>query len=480
MSHSLPREQNARLPKSLSEASLAAWRFCLLNDILRDVATTETWYRNPANYIREIDECGVQNIVWDYGYLYRRKIDVHKYMRMKATGKNYRYMVIASEGAEEFATRSGDTPIAWYPVWTYEDGIDELEKLCADENPVSKRHLVVVMNILALNTPLGKELLKEIVNMQADYPKCEIMIHGTYAHHTLIRQQFKVITCEPRTIATGTILLPTGKKVFMPADLKPYMNWIRLLGYKANELDIPRNRCMFNIKSIEWAAVNYNREDNIRFNADPDNVVDYESPREMFEPVVTKTYKTRMNLKSAPGDMYVCNSCSLMFDCKLYREGAVCAVPGSEPKELAAFFKTRDSGTIIDGIAEVAQIQSDRLVQGLEREQVLQQLDPEVTKIANSLVATGEKLAKLVDPSLRNPKVAINLNGNGPTQVQIGDPRQYIAAAFREFELAGIPRSKVTPAMVENVLKGMGVTDAYNRDAGNPIHQIIELEPVKQ
>jgi hypothetical protein len=78
----------------------------------------------------------------------------------------------------------------------------------------------------------------------------------------------------------------------------------------------------------------------------------------------------------------------------------VCIVPDSESQELAQFFKTRDSETIIEGLGTLLAVQSRRLQVGLLDENAEGELNPEVTKIVNTLFDRGVKLAKLVNPDL--------------------------------------------------------------------------------
>ncbi len=145
----------------------------------------------------------------------------------------------------------------------------------------------------------------------------------------------------------------------------------------------------------------------------------------------------------------------------------MCSVPGAEPTELSRYFKTRDSGMIIDGLGTLMAAQTKRLERGLTDEEDFGELDPEVTKIMNQLFDQGVKLAKLVDPNLRGgPKVSVHVGAGGGATIEGSNPRQFLAAAVRELELQGFKRAEITPKMIEGMMSGMA-------DPGRA-HQAIE------
>jgi hypothetical protein len=158
--------------------------------------------------------------------------------------------------------------------------------------------------------------------------------------------------------------------------------------------------------------------------------------------------------------------CSLSLDCKYYREGAVCSVPGAEPAPLARFFHTRDSNSIIDGLQQIMAIQTRRLERGMGSEEEFDELDPEVTKLLNGLFDQGIKLAKLIDPALRGgTKVGVFVGQNGQTHVDVqqADPRQFVAKVVRSLEQQGIPRDKITTELVNSTILAMGDSAATQR-----------------
>lgn len=108
---------------------------------------------------------------------------------------------------------------------------------------------------------------------------------------------------------------------------------------------------------------------------------------------------------------------------------------------------------IIDGLGALMEVQTGRLQQGLHYEEIEGELDPEVTKIIGQLFANGVKLAKLVDPSLAaGPRVQVNVGPGGAAAVSAGTPQQLVAGIVRALEEKGVPRDKITPKMIEQVL----------------------------
>lgn len=83
----------------------------------------------------------------------------------------------------------------------------------------------------------------------------------------------------------------------------------------------------------------------------------------------------------------------------------------------------------------------------------------------NSLFSQGVQLAKLVDPSLRGAKVSVNVGvaAGGSAQIEAGNPKAIIAGVVRQFELEGVPRDKITPAMIEGALAGMASPETQRR-----------------
>lgn len=436
----------------------------------------ELWWRNPSNYVKELIECNETNLIFDYGWIIKKKIKdpqawAELYYGSSGAGKSYRLMLCGTQGTAEFSPKS-PVPVAVYPTWQYGEDeavlesymmnpVGEDKELCFDEEtPILERpvfgqeHRVVVMNFPNLNTGPGKMFLKLCKELQEEYPDTILHVHGATTVITMARIGFKAFDWESRNYAAmGNIMLPMGKIVNpTKQNMLPYKEWIRLCGFKPVDLMEPRNRCIYNIRSARWAVENFAKDIKLSFRP---RKVDMHTPDADYEPEESLRIFTKVKVTPEPGDKFVCNSCSLAVVCKFYREGSVCTVPKSEPKELASYFRTRDVDSIIDGLSAVVQINSDRLEKGLAMEE-LTGLDPEVTRIAKTISDQGEKLAKLIDPTLRSPKVQVNVGSGSHVAVGISDPRQVVAAAIRELEQQGYKRDEITPQMMEAVLRGTG------------------------
>lgn len=462
----------------------------------------EMWFRNPSNYVRELIECNEGHMIFDYGFCVKRNItEPRKWADMYygLSGRKYRLIVAGAQGGAEYRSHA-DKPVAVYPVFEYGDSESILESYMASNvgsnsnlvgdtsvdilsRPVAgQEHRVIVMNFPDLNTGPGKKFLTLCRELQEEYPDVILHLHGATVFSTPIRLGFRAVDWDPRTPAAhGTICLPTGKKVdVLKGSAVQAADWIKLLGYKLVELQDARTRCMFNIKAAQWAGQNYTKD--LRIVPRNKLPIDTTTPDANYDPEVNNSLKFH-NVAPKPGDRFVCNECSLAMTCKYYREGSVCSVPASEPLELTKFFKTRDAQSILDGLQGVLQINAERAMQGLQAEPDFG-LDPEVTRILANISKDGEKLAKLVDPSLRNPKVQVNVGSGNTTHVSIADPRQFITGAIRELEQQGIPRNQITPAMIEGILDRAGAerrTEQENFDNARVIENIPhEADHVQQ
>jgi hypothetical protein len=437
--------------------------------------TTEVWFRNPHSYIRELVECGQSNVAWDRGTLTKKRIDPFKHAQLYY-GESYpwRLLVVGDQGTAELdSMHDMSAPKAVYPTFEYGDELNvfedllanpagESEEVCStpgippDELPIfGQEHRVVVTGMPPAGTGPGRAFLRTLKELQEDYPESIIHLHGPYSWRVAFGTGIRSADVEPRTDAQkGKVTLPNGtnvpyEKTFSKAQ------WARAIGFEPGELRVPRNRCMFNIKSAAWAGEHYQELFRFRSIKLRGILIDTDTPSAEYKPLTTSSYRS-VQSKAKEGDKFTCNTCSLMDECKYFREGAVCSVPNSEPIELSRYFGTRDSGQILDGLAILMKSGIKRYERLMEDESVTGEVIPEVTKMQSHLFEQGVKLAKLHDPSLRGTSgVQVNVGGHSAVQVNNGNPRQAIAAAFRELEARGIARDAITPQMIEGVLSGM-------------------------
>ena len=437
--------------------------------------STEVWFRNPDLYIRELVECGEYRIAWDRGLLVKKHIDPVKHAELYY-GKSYPYriLLVGEQGTAEI--RPGDSvekPSAVYPTWSYGDDANILEEILArpvgadpalcsdrrvppDERPVlGQEHRVVITDMPLSHSGPGRNFLRYLKELQESYPEAIIHVHGLYSFKVAFGMGFGAADFEPRSAAAkGKVHLPSGQEAkYETAAANP--KWITALGFMPKDLQVPRNRCMFNIKSAVWAGANYNALFNFRTQRTGQEV-DHSSPTSEFQPATTKTPFTKAVTVKA-GDKFQCNTCSLSASCKYFREGAVCSVPGAEPVELARLFQSRDAGLIIDGLGTLLAASTRRLERGMLEEDAIGDSNPEVTRQISQVFDQGIKLAKLIDPSLRaGPNVQVNVGGVGnASQVAAANPQQMVAAVFRELKAQGVAEEDITPEMVQGVLENM-------------------------
>ena len=440
----------------------------------KSLMPTEVWFRNPDNYIRELVECGEYRIAWDRGYLVKKRIDPEKHASLYF-GQTYPYrlLLVGEQGTAELDATHGITnPKAVYPTWAYGEDAALLEEIIArpvgldhkicldtsvppDQRPVyNQEHRVVVIEPPVAGSGPGRKFLRYLKELQEDYPDCIIHVHGLYGWRPAFGLGFRAADVEPRTAAQkGRVHLPSGLEEKFENVVK-HPQWVTALGFKPVDLSVPRVRCMYNIKSAVWAGANYEKLN--RFPTRSSSSHDHSPDTPTSEHQVPQTRSPFIGeVVKKDGDLFHCNTCSLQDKCRYFREGAVCSVPGADPTDLAKYFKTRDSDMIIDGLGTLMAAQTRRLQAGMAMEEDFGELDPEVTKILNSLFDQGAKLAKLVNPALNRPGVNINVGAGGVAGVGFSSPQQLIGAAVRELEARGIAREDITPQMIEGLLTQM-------------------------
>ena len=239
--------------------------------------STEVWFRNPFNYIRELVEVGESHIVWDRGLLVKKRIDPVKHAELYF-GKtfDYRVLLVGEQGTAEL--RPGDTlmkPSAVYPTWVYGEDAALLEEIAQsppgedakacldlsvppDERPVwGQENRIVIVEFPPAHTGPGRRFLRYLKELQEEYPKSIIHVHGMYGWKSSFGMGLGAADVEPRAAAQkGKVHLPSGREV--PYEhCQANAKWVTALGFKPVDLDTPRVRCMYNIKSALWAGQHY-------------------------------------------------------------------------------------------------------------------------------------------------------------------------------------------------------------------------------
>jgi len=425
---------------------------------------TQIWFRNPKNYIREVTEVDHRLLVWDKGILIKNHIDPWIFSHLHyGENKQWRTMIIGSAGTVEITDQQKeDSPAAVYPTFSYGESLSLLEEImhsnigedpiaCASPDiPVAERpilgqeHRVIIADIPDARTGSSRVFYRELKELQEEYPDCILHLHGSYAFRQIFGLGYQSGDWEPRTYAANKMIaLPTGKNIKI--DRAPlFQQWFNLMGMKLSDMKVPRQRCIFNIRAAIWASEHW--DENMNFKSRGKVEVD---PRALFsKPVQATTQPYRGSPE--PGDKISCDTCSLANTCKYHRDGAVCSIPGTESSVMATYFKSRDSSKIIDALGTVLAAQSDRVETGMKSEEILGDLDPQVSKELNSLFKNGVSLAKLVDPSLTKP--GVNINVGAGAAVAGASPNAIMAGVIRALEEKGIRREDITPEMIQDML----------------------------
>lgn len=438
--------------------------------------STEVWFRNPDLYIRECVELGVGNIAWDRGYLQKKSIDPVRFADLHYPSHiDYRLLLVGEQGTAELKRGRGiDCPVAVYPTFDYQtDTLAALESMLenpagddetmvnhaswpTDERPVpGQEHRVVIIRSPDFKTGIGRQFVRTLLELQEEHPEAIMHVHGFYSYKVAFGMGFGAADMDPRiTAKKGRVTLGSGKEVTYEQAAK-VPQWVTVLGYKPVDLQVPRNRCMFNMHSALWAAEHW--RENFKFKSQGRHDVD---PTEKSPALATTNGVVTKKTGTTVGDKFLCDTCSLQDSCKYFRTGEVCSIPGSEPSSLATLFKSRDPDTILEGLSTILAAQTRRAERAMEDEAEYGELDPEVTKILNGVFDGGVKLAKLRDPRRFSPgaRLAVNI-GSGNTSVTNATPQAVVASIVAELEGRGIPRDKITPELLATVLSPPDVID---------------------
>lgn len=437
----------------------------------RSSLSTQLWIRNPDLCIRECAEQRVDLIAWDRGLLVKHQIDPIKLVELYyPSDLDYRMLLIGQQGAAELQRgRDVTNPVAVYPVWEYGMSIDILDQIMSepiasdptmtgdqnllpDERPVvGQEHRVVIIGLPSLQTGPGREIIKILDRMQAEYPECILHIHGLYSYRHMFGHGFGAVDMDPRTSARkGKVYLPNGKEVSREmATVQP--QWITLCGYLPSDLKVARKRCMYNIRSARWAAEHW--EENFKFRSKGTNPP---GPDDPVRKTVHRVWSRRRVMIDS--DRILCNGCSQHLSCKYYRDGGVCSIPGSEPADLVKLFGTRDADVIIDGLNVLLADGARRYQEARLAEDSDNVINPEATKMLNTLFDRGVKLAKLLDPALRSaggPATSQNVNvlvNGANAAVQAASPREFVSAIVKALKAEGFKADEITPDLIARLV----------------------------
>jgi hypothetical protein len=299
-------------------------------------------------------------------------------------------------------------------------------------------------------TGIGKAFFLELAHIQEQHPYCIFHVHGMGGFRIPFGLNLKAFDLDFLERANhDELLLPNGKKLRSWRDSHKYRQWVHLNGFRFDELEKRETRVLFNMKSALWAAENFNQMVKFRTTMGGKRV---DPLRHDTAPPTTLSIYSR-NLPEQIGDKVACDVCSLERTCKYWRVGGVCVVPGSDMSNLVTLFRSRDADRVIEGVAGIIEVSLDRLGQGRELEEDSGRLNPEVTKIINSIGSLGVKLAKLRNPNLERASVQVGIFNAGPG-VAVQTPQLLTSAIVAELEAKGIAREDISVEMLQSYLDG--------------------------
>lgn len=454
---------------------------------------TDLWLRQPKTYMREALEAGFTQFTWHLAAALDQKVDVLSWIRSAAIGYgDVRIMIVDYSGAAEYSVYDTyDKPAAVYPTWAGDEDFEMLiwlvehpvgmdksftddDQVQSDMRPVYGQKHRVVVHRLGEPGIMRDGLLMRIRELQMLHPECEIFLSTPLQYNHLFGLGFQAVDAMPGNVTVSgaifeTIYLPTGKQLKLDhAFDRRYQDWFRLLGWDQTMLTDRRQFLQYNLEAIRWAAKNWDiavpfvsprANRNVNRPADFNQVSD----KEFIMPVSRRIMMRTLGFAPAELDKFMCDTCMLHNACKLYRQGSVCTVKGSEGVDLAKNFGTRNAQAIVTGLDKLLQKQVERLENAQAEEDKNGEVDPDLTKQYNAVFSNGVKLAKLLDPTLAGgPKVQVNVGVGAGGQAQIvaqADPKQLMATIVRELEDMGVPRDQITPQHIKGVLEGMAQRD---------------------
>lgn len=449
---------------------------------------TDLWLRQPKGYIIPALDEGYTKFTYHVAALLQSRLEILSWLRAASMGygTDIKLMLIDHSGAPEYSIFSNyTTPEAVYPtwepeeplenlIWLIENPVGESKEFCFDDSvqkdlrPVyGQKHRIVIHRVNNSGVTLDHQL-QMLADLQARYPDVELFISGPKAFSNLFGLGFKAVDWMPSNITeTGAIyqrvMLPSGKALTDEGiyDIR-YKDWFELIGFNQASVISKEDLVRFTLRAGAWAARNYNLTRAFVYHKRKREPLDpglfQVTDREFVLPAARRRLMRNIGLPHTEFDKFMCDTCILHNACTLYREGSVCVVKGSETVGLADNFGTRNAESIITGLGKLLQKQAERLEDAQAREDDSGELDPEVTKLYNSVFANGVKLAKLLDPSLTSAKVQVNVGvgiGGQAAAVAASDPKQLVASIVAALEAEGIPREQITSDMVRGVLTSM-------------------------
>lgn len=480
----------------------------------------QLWVRDPIDYLETILDTPWATVrtVWSSEFLLETGVSPRKALSVLIPGGNWEALALDAEWA--YFMTGKDRKTRKWPRWTYGDDLKRLMELFAS----SKRFVV---DFPGLNVPKRDrdEFANYYHNFQRACPDAKPHIHGAVAYSKSIGLHPYSCDLDPTHLPDrNSVQLPNGrlvgerelKKILDPeasaAVKKEHQYWLKMIGYSSfHQVEAYASKVRFEFASMSWAVQNWDTITDATIHGIPR----VKKPTSYTDEEMDKSFLERLSEMSGPDDVYrpkgnadrgswrwygrkplptdriACDTCSLADVCRAFRQGSVCAVPGTEGDSLQKRFGTRSSSSIISGLQELTKINVKRIERALQVEEenweyenedgqkTRAHLDPELTKLIDKTVQHGEKIAKLVDPRLRpGPAAQVLINNQngagGQNQLAHATPQQMTAAVVRELESRGVKREDITPEVINDhikVLSNMSPNGDFNDD-----EDIVDVE----
>jgi hypothetical protein len=400
---------------------------------------TEAWIRNPGRSIKECADTYQRDLTFYWPYVVKHKLDPLAFVSTHYGVVPWRVMWIQETEAFEWNSYSSDPAV--HPVWSYGERLVNLKAMCASH----EGGYVIVDRWPDLNLTENRKAFRSVVDVQNEYPNVKVYMHNLYSYRWAFGSGLAAADIEVTEAAyTGNVYLPNGKRInFEEAELRENQHWIKLVGMRRSKLSKVEDRIKFNILSARWAGENFREA--VKFRVRNFEAIDPLNPQPARAGNIYLTQR-----KAQEGDYFYCDDCSLSDVCKYYRSRSMCQVPGSRGKNLADKFASADAQNILDAMGDLVALGAERLEALLNQEEQDGHIHAQVDRQIKDLFDQAKDLAKLTDPRRFSPAAA-----NAAPQVALpqGTPAELMGGVMAKLEAAGIPRNRITPAMIDDLLK---------------------------
>lgn len=479
----------------------------------------EWWVLNPGPFIDICFQHGIENYVFTekvFRFAPNMRLSPEKLLEASARGRPWRAILVEADYGDtkiaqvavEYTSEAWfEKPVGVYPIWSAKrHSLDRLqEALDGFEigRPVGRFFGDAVdmtilegqeMRVLVKNPPVHNapwnDYFADLSRYKRAYPDVTFHIHGGKNLSRTLGTGVDVFDHPVRTRwvdGLPKVILPNGRETDVDGRFdKDAKMWSSYIGLRLSDVydgrhidDVGRKAYEFSLRSIKWACSNYEKVWTPGTGGlATDEDFDHESPDTEWQPI--------QDLKRMPKfiqrerfDMWLCDVCSLALSCPYSRPGAVCIVDDSETSELAKKFRSRKSTDIIDGLGSLLDANVKRLNRGMEAEVANEgRIDPNVTKLVDSIFDRGVQLAKMVDPLMASQMSAgtkVNVGVITPgsaTRVAAATPQELMAGVVKMLESEGISLDDATPDDVERILgmvpKGEVINaESHDNDSGS-------------